>query len=121
MSEVFEGPSIVSTDTSHFVSLFFVGVTGPRGWFWLDPVFVPGGQLDPSGMMSLFPESNEIMFSLPVLKEGQRLWFLGVMTDECQRLQTHTESRCLSSTLGQPLPYQGLHNSGQRAGQDAVT
>lgn len=43
------------------------------------------------------------------------------MTDECQRLQTHTERRCLSSTLGQPLPNQGLHNSGQRAGQDAVT
>lgn len=45
----------------------------------------------------------------------------GEMTDECQSLQNHTERRCLSSTLGQPLPYQGLHNSGQRAGQDAVT
>lgn len=78
MSEVFEGPSIVPTDTSCFVSIFLVGVTGPRGWFWLDPLFVPGGQLDPSGMMSLFPESNEITFALPVLKEGQRVWFLGV-------------------------------------------
>lgn len=29
-------------------------------------------------MMSLFPESNEIMFSLSALKEGQRVWFLGV-------------------------------------------
>lgn len=47
MSEVFEGLSIVSTDTSHFVSVFLVGIAGPRGWFWLYLLFVPGGQLDP--------------------------------------------------------------------------